>query len=160
MEIFGKSPIPLPVLILGKLALGVCCAFFLFKTVWLPWYSSDVTRMAGWAFYTIGLILFIFAIAQLGSSIRVGLPDEKTILKTRGLYRFTRNPIYVSIYIVCLGSCLIVIHPINCGAFLLAMLIHHAIIKKEEKFLEKRFGNEWTAYKQQIPRYIGFNKTQ
>lgn len=154
MEIFGKSPVPLPILILGKMALAVCCIFFLFKTIWPPWYDSDVTRMAGFVLYIIGLILFIFAIVQLGSSIRVGLPDEKTILKTRGLYRFTRNPIYVSIYIVCLGSCLIVIHPINCGAFLLAMLIHHAIIKKEEEFLEKRFGNEWMEYCKKVPRYI------
>lgn len=158
MEIIGKSPIPLPILVFGKLALAVCCAFFLFKTIWPPWYDSDVTRMAGFILYASGLILFVFAIAQLGSSIRVGLPNQLTALKMHGLYRLTRNPIYVSAYIICLGSCLIAIHPLNGLAFATGAIIHHSIIKKEEMFLEKRFGDEWIKYKKRIPRYIGIRK--
>lgn len=132
--------------------------YFPFAAAYLPaWYFTDYFWLAGLVVYAVGLILFCFAVFQLGTSIRVGLPNEKTSLKTHGLYRFTRNPIYVSSYIICAGSCMMAIHPLNGLAFAIGAMIHHAIVKKEEEFLEKRFGDEWLAYKQQVPRYLGYS---
>ena len=157
MDPLGKSPIPVIFLIIGKLALFGCCFFPLVKIMNIDsmLYDSLVTQAVGIVLYAVGLFFVTLSIINLGSSISVGLPREKTQLKTRGLYRISRNPIYFGAFVLCAGSCLIAIHPVNFLLFITVVLIHHQIIKKEEIFLEKRFGEDWLNYKKQVYRYIG-----
>jgi len=42
---------------------------------------------------TVGLFFVIISLINLGQSTRLGLPSESTDLKTKGLYRISRNPI-------------------------------------------------------------------
>ena len=156
MEIFGKSPVAWPELILGKIALIICVFFFLLRT-WIPGpmlFESAATQALGIALYAVGLILLFVAIAHLGRSTAVGLPDGATNLKTQGLYRFSRNPIYVCGYLACTGSVLMSLHPVNILCLLITMAVHHHIILREEVFLQNRFGEEWGEYRQKVRRYI------
>ena len=89
-----------------------------------------------------GLIIVILGFFGLGSSVSVGLPEEK-LLKTGGIYQFSRNPMYLGGFIMCVGSCVYSIHIINFILFAITVAIHHSIVLKEEKFLEKRFGDSW-----------------
>jgi len=41
-----------------------------------------------------GLLISLVSLANLGRSTRFGLPTTITFLKTKGLYQFSRNPIY------------------------------------------------------------------
>lgn len=161
MEPIGKSPIPVFFLILGKLSLICCSFFFLIKifNVDSMLFDSDITMIIGIAVYATGLFLITLSIINLGSSISVGLPNEMTVLKTNGLYQISRNPIYFGAFVLCAGSCLIAPHPLNFLFFIIVLIIHHQIIKKEEIFLEKRFGQEWLNYKKQVNRYFGRRKT-
>ncbi len=43
----------------------------------------------------IGLVFFIFGLINLGSSTRLGLPSESIVLKTSGLYKISRNSMYL-----------------------------------------------------------------
>jgi protein-S-isoprenylcysteine O-methyltransferase Ste14 len=92
---------------------------------------------------------------HLGRSVAVGLPERKTELKTHGMYRITRNPVYVGAFMMCAGSCLFSIHPLNFLLFAVAGAIHHTIIRKEEEFLIATFGKEWIEYSRRVPRYLG-----
>ncbi len=157
MDPFGKPPIPLPMLILGKLAVFVCWMFFLAKTTgfYTMLYDSPVTRTAAYVLAALGFTILVLGFIFLGRSVSVGFPQEETELKTRGIYRFTRNPLYLGGFFVCAASCLFSIHLVNFLLCAMAIAIHHWIVTKEEVFLENRFGQQWRDYKRRVPRYIG-----
>ncbi len=157
MDLIGKSPVPVPALLIGKIAFVGCAFFFLVKLLNIDTmlYDSALTQGLGAVVYFIGLIVVITSLVQLGRSVAVGIPDRNTELKTHGLYRLTRNPIYLGGFVMCAGSCLFSIHLINVILGAVAIAVHHCIVVQEELFLEKRFGSQWLEYKQQVPRYIG-----
>ncbi len=51
-----------------------------------------------------GLCLSMVSIVNLGSSTRLGLPAETTAFKTNGLYRLSRNPMYVGFNLITVSS--------------------------------------------------------
>jgi protein-S-isoprenylcysteine O-methyltransferase Ste14 len=153
----GKSPISLPLLVIGKTAMITCWCFFLVKSLNIAGmvYDSAVTRAVGVLLFAAGLVLVMLAFVSLGASLSVGLPEGRTELKTGGVYRMTRNPIYLGAFLMCGGSCLYAIHPVNALLLAVTLFIHHRIVRKEEEFLEKRFGQEWLHYRKRVPRYCG-----
>ncbi len=157
MDIIGKSPVPVPFLIIGKLALLVCFLFFLVKAAYpdTVLYDSSATRILGIIFFASGLLFVIVSLVQLGQSAAVGFPERETDLRTTGLYRYSRNPVYVGAFMMCLGSCLYSIHLINFIACAIGVAVHMRIVQKEEEFLEKRFGTLWLDYRRRVPRYLG-----
>ena len=157
VDIIGKSPVPVFLLVAGKLALLFCAFFFVanFLSPDAMLYDSVVTRAAGIVLYASGIAIVIVSLVQLGQSAAVGLPERNTELRTHGLYRFSRNPVYLGAFIICAGSCFSSIHPVNFLLCAIAIGIHLRIVRKEEEFLEKRFGQQWLDYKQQVPRYLG-----
>lgn len=73
-----------------------------------------------------------------------------------GLYRFSRNPMYVAVIII-LSS-----WGIGFSSFILALyalsvmtLFHLRVIVHEEPWLERAFGEEWTRYRADVPRWFG-----
>jgi len=103
----------------------------------------------------VGVMLFTLAIIRLGTfSLRVGLAQENTSLRTTGIYRFSRNPMLLGLYLMALGSALYVQNPINWILVIIALTIHHKIILAEENFLHERFGDQWIEYQNKVRRYI------
>jgi len=102
----------------------------------------------------IGLIFTFVSLINLGKSTRLGLPSEDTTLKTNGIYRFSRNPMYLGFSCFTLAA---IIHNINIITIIFGIyiiLIHHFIILGEERFLENRFGKIYINYKNKVRRYI------
>jgi protein-S-isoprenylcysteine O-methyltransferase Ste14 len=155
--LIGRCTIHPVMFIIGKLSLFSSAFFCVVK-----WYDSRLMQLNSTELSAAGIVLIIFgtlllfaAMTHLGESLAVGLPEKETKLKTHGLYRFSRNPIYLSAFLMCAGSCLYAVHWINFLFFSTAVVIHHAIIKKEEAYLENKFGAAWLEYKQRVSRYIG-----
>ncbi len=157
MEIVGKSPIAVPVLILGKLTMFLSWMFFLVKILDLDamLFDSTVTSVLGVLFALAGLVLAGAGLMTLGELARVGLPTGKTELRTQGVFRFTRNPAYLGGFLVCIGSCLFAPHILNFLLFMVTLFIHHLVVLREEAFLEITFGEKWLEYKERVPRYVG-----
>ena len=104
--------------------------------------------------FAMGLCLSIISILNLGRSTRLGLPTESTVLKTAGLYRFSRNPMYVGFDLLTLSS--VIYHA---RVFVLAMgvfslVVYHLIILGEEAYLRKAFGPEYVRYMDSVRRYV------
>lgn len=91
---------------------------------------------------------------NLGDSLRMGIPSEDTFLKTGGMYRYTRNPIYLGGLSTCLAAVVWTLNPYVILLMLLASAIHHRIVLAEEQFLSARFGDAWTDYSAKVPRYL------
>jgi protein-S-isoprenylcysteine O-methyltransferase Ste14 len=103
----------------------------------------------------IGIMLFTLAIIRLGTfSLRVGLAQEDTALRTSGIYRLSRNPMLLGLYLIALGSAIYVQNPINWILVMVALIVHHKIILAEENFLHERFGDQWIEYRNKVRRYI------
>jgi protein-S-isoprenylcysteine O-methyltransferase Ste14 len=135
-------------------------SFFLMKTRVSEslLYDSALSGTIGAWLAIGGLAMVVLGFIDLGRSVSVGLPREATALKTGGIHRITRNPLYLGGFLACLGSCLYCMHPLNILSCVLTMVIHHRIVLREEVFLEERFGQQWLEYKQKIPRYLGWNR--
>ena len=103
---------------------------------------------------SVGAVMMSFSFRDLGDSLRVGLPGEATSLKTGGIYRFSRNPIYVGVDLIAVASILFIPLVFNIICAVIGIVVHHFIILSEEKFLENRFKEEWPAYKKKTRRYF------
>jgi protein-S-isoprenylcysteine O-methyltransferase Ste14 len=76
-------------------------------------------------------------------------------LVANGPFRFSRNPVYVSLAIMYLGLsvALNTLWPLAFLAFAI-VIIDREIILEEERFLQRRFGEEYLAYKVRVRRWI------
>jgi protein-S-isoprenylcysteine O-methyltransferase Ste14 len=102
----------------------------------------------------VGTIVLLLSFYDLGSSLRYGLPEKDTRLKTSGLYRFSRHPLYLAVFIVTLASIIFFPDILNIFIGLYCIAIHYRMISAEEKFLTKRFGMEWEEYKKKVRRFL------
>lgn len=72
-----------------------------------------------------------------------------------GLYRFTRNPMYVSITLLLTGWALLTASKLL-AAYLAILVIgfHLRVVLYEEPALKRVFGEEWTRYSATVPRWL------
>ena len=72
-----------------------------------------------------------------------------------GPYRFTRNPMYLQLLIVCVGFAVVLQNPWILILTLLAAWVLYALaIRPEEEYLERKFGEQYLAYKRRVPRWL------
>ncbi len=155
MEILGKPSINRVLFFIGKFSIiGNIVFVFLKNKVEAYQFSLQVQILALLLLFISGALIFTIALINLGQSLRVGLPKEETQLKTNGMYSFSRNPIYLGVFLLCMASCIYVPHWLNIVFLILVIVIHHQIILAEEKFLYKRFGQQWITYSKTVRRYL------
>jgi protein-S-isoprenylcysteine O-methyltransferase Ste14 len=106
------------------------------------------------AFWCAGFALLYLGRLKMGDSFRLGTPKEDTGLKTDGLFRVSRNPMYVGVYATIIASSLYTLNPvvILLGAFVVA--VHHAIVLAEENHMQKVFNREYSEYCSRVRRYV------
>jgi protein-S-isoprenylcysteine O-methyltransferase Ste14 len=93
------------------------------------------------------------ALTRNGTNVDPSLPT--VVLVASGIYRRTRNPLYV-------GGCFAMFG----AAFLWALdwlplffppslaVLHFGIVKREERYLEGKFGDQYLSYAARVPRYF------
>jgi protein-S-isoprenylcysteine O-methyltransferase Ste14 len=157
MKILGHSPINPLFFITGKAA-GYA--------VWLIWVLSvlqlidlpggKVPGLLQLSFGTFGAGIVVVAISlfDLGSSTSLGLPEEETQLRTTGLYRFSRNPMYLGFHLLTLSAIMYTLNILVALAGVYSIVVYHFIIRGEERFLAQRFGDEYEAYRRKVRRYF------
>lgn len=92
---------------------------------------------------------------RLSTTVNPIRPGEASSIVTGGIYRFTRNPMYVG-----LACCVLAwgLYLRNFAA-LLCIIIFVAYmtqfqIKPEERALQEKFGDEYTSYKSRVRRWL------
>jgi protein-S-isoprenylcysteine O-methyltransferase Ste14 len=116
--------------------------------------ANRLSRILTLIFLVLGVLLIILSSVFLGNSVRIGLPLEETILKTGGIYRFSRNPMYLGIHSVTLASMAYTFSIWVILPGLYSFFVYHLIVLGEEKFLEERFGEKYLDYRQKVRRYF------
>jgi protein-S-isoprenylcysteine O-methyltransferase Ste14 len=154
---FGKPTLHPVIFYIGKIALFTSWIFLLLNSIIVM--AGDPSEhilypIPAAIIMSVGSVFMIFAFRDLGDSLRVGLPGEDTLLKTKGIYYLSRNPIYVGVDLIAIASVLFIPGIINIACAIVGIAVHHAIILSEEKFLEGRFGEDWVTYKRTTRRYF------
>ena len=113
-----------------------------------------IARFTALVLWISGFALLYLGRFTMGDSFRLGSPNEPTGLKITGLFRLSRNPMYVGMYATVVASSLYTLNPVIIlgGAFVIA--VHHTIIRAEEGHLQKTFGREYAAYCSTVRRYV------
>ena len=109
----------------------------------------------------IGLIIlgFLIVIWPAASFGRAGTPikpfEESTYLVTDGMYRVTRNPMYLGMVVVLLGVAVLFG---TASPFLLVpvfgWIIQTKFVAFEEVLMEETFGDEYIEYKKRVRRWL------
>ena len=111
----------------------------------------------------VGIVLLIIALFFLVRSLRQFFQSKNTLilirpassLQTNGIYSISRNPMYVGLAIVYLGISCFIGNWWNIILFpFLLLVVQEYIIKPEEKYLERRFGQDYLDYKSKVRRWL------
>ena len=141
----------------GKVAIFTTWALFIVKAISPRLGYIDVLPSFSWAAVVIlyaGVIIFSISLFNLGKALKVGLPDQDTTLQTQGIYRISRNPLYIGVHLIAIASCIYFPDLINVSFTIYGIYIHHKIIREEERFLAERFGKDWLIYRTKVSRYL------
>jgi len=81
--------------------------------------------------------------------------EPTLVLVTNGLFRFSRNPFYISLILIYLGIG-VVINNLWIFALLVPLLVvlHYGVILREERYLEGKFGADYLNYKATVRRWL------
>ena len=104
-------------------------------------------------FFT-GLAVYLLGVAVLAvSTVQFARPGQDG-LNTGGIYRVSRNPMYVGYFIYFLG-CVIFTRSLPLLLSLLVFQISaHWIIRSEERWCKKKFGAAYLDYMKRVRRYL------
>ena len=157
INIIGKAPINPILFYSGKIAGYITWILLILSLLGInviDKISFGYNKYISLIFLIVGLLLTIISLFNLGRSTRFGLPFETTKLKTNGLYKICRNPMYLGLNSLTISA---MIYSLNIWIILLglySLIVYHLIIRREEVFLENRFGLEYTNYKKMVRRYL------
>jgi protein-S-isoprenylcysteine O-methyltransferase Ste14 len=110
--------------------------------------------LAALCLWVLGFSLLFIGRFGLGNSFRIGSPQERTSLKTNGLFNFSRNPMYVGVYTTILASVLYTLNPLVLFIGIFVVVVHHKIILAEEQYMLNVFGKYYEEYCFRVRRYI------
>ena len=118
--------------------------------------SSDINISSGVPFVALGVVLVTWSVwlmRDAGTTPQPGQPT--TALVTTGPFRFSRNPIYVAYVPIYVGTALVV-NSLTVLLFLpvAVLLIQRVVIRREEQYLENKFGQEYLDYKSKVRRWL------
>lgn len=97
--------------------------------------------------YVLGILLYFLAVWSFARPEAVGL-------NTAGLYRFSRNPMYVGYFFYFLGLVLLTQSPVLLGILVLFQISTHWIILAEEQWCIREFGEDYIGYMKKVRRYL------
>ena len=118
-------------------------------------FHSEIIPWIGMFFCLAGLVLLLMSLVSFGKSFRVGIDtDHPDNLVTTGIFAFSRNPIYVAFGSVLLGQFLIFSNWILLIYLGAAIWLFHRQVLREEDYLKKHYGKEYSDYCNRVRRYF------
>ena len=138
-------------------ALAVLAGLALQWFVAVPFMPASMS--SGWIggmVFVAALSLFGWAIdivTRAGSNVPTSMPT--TAIVVTGPYRFTRNPIYLSMCLGLIGLAIAFNNVWLLGTLaLFALVIRYGVVAREEAYLERKFGDAYRHYRTRVRRWL------
>jgi protein-S-isoprenylcysteine O-methyltransferase Ste14 len=144
--------VPPPPIYLLALLLGL----LLDRRTHVPFLPRGVARVLGWPLVGGGMALaawFVWTMRSADTTIRIDKPVSSLVQD--GPFRYSRNPGYVALTMIYAGIAAlrnalwaILLLP------LVLFVIQREVIEREERYLERTFGEEYLNYKRRVRRWV------
>lgn len=117
--------------------------------------------VSAWASAGLFLLAVVFGFPAIAAFVRAGTTidpvriDRASVLVTGGLYRITRNPMYVGLTLL-LAAWAAFLGPLGgfAGVIGFALWIDRLQIRAEERLLTTKFGADYAAYRSRVRRWL------
>ncbi len=119
-------------------------------------YLSTVTlNTVGQTLLIIAVIWVLIAQVHMQKSWRIGIDEDvKTELVQTGLFKFSRNPIFLGMRVMLLGLFLVLPNAATLVILFIGDLLIQIQVRLEEEFLTRTHGKGYLAYQKQVRRWI------
>jgi protein-S-isoprenylcysteine O-methyltransferase Ste14 len=115
---------------------------------WFPAAAGILLAIAGWL-----ALSAVWVLRRAGAGIRPDMPAAAFV--THGPYRYTRNPMYLSLVLLYVGVSLISGFAWPLLSLPIAVRVVQAhTIRAEEQHLEERFGEDYICYARRVRRWL------
>ncbi len=134
----------------------IVIAYFLGRFASLPFVAPLILRNVGLLLTFVGFLLGVGAFLEFRKA-RTTLDPHGSVkqLVDSGIYRFTRNPIYLGFL------CMVIGLPLNSGLYwgivmapFYIVTMNRLVIEREEAYLEKKFKDQYTNYRSSVRRWL------
>ena len=115
-------------------------------------------ELVAWVLVVVGALAIFAGLASFTrhkTTVNPFEPATASNLVDTGIYRRTRNPMYVGVAAALFGYAAFLSHPLALFvALLFPAYIHRFQIAPEERALDRVFGEAYEAYKKRVPRWL------
>lgn len=124
-----------------------------------PWWvtgGSTAAVVPGVLVIAVGMVIALAGVRRFRKAGTTVLPFGGTSeLVTSGVYRFTRNPMYLGMTLAYAGFTLL-LNSVWCALFLpeALMSVYVLAVRPEERYLSQKFGDQYTRYSAKVRRWI------
>jgi protein-S-isoprenylcysteine O-methyltransferase Ste14 len=125
----------------------------LLYSIFLPLKLGTAWLYTGLAIYLVGTVLLTLFFISVAAT-----PFDQPF--TRGVYRYSRNPMYVGMGLQFIGTAIATASWLFLLLTLMIMVAMWAVVIVEERSLLKRYGNTYREYMNRTPRWIGIPKAE
>ena len=144
--------VPPPLIYLLALLLGLLVN----RRLDFPFLSRATPRVLGWPLVGGGMALAAwFARTIHGADTTLRTDKAVSRLVQDGAFRYSRNPGYLSLTMLYVG--IAILRNALWAILLLPLVVYviqREVIEREERYLERTFGEEYLAYKRRVRRWV------
>jgi len=129
-----------------------------------PWYQYlmpvqyldiEWLRISGLLLLVVSFLWTSIAQYQMSKSWRIGIDyEEKTDLISHGLFRYSRNPIFLGVLVSYLGTFLIIPNILSFSILLVTFVTIQTQVRLEEEYLDEVQGQDYIDYKSRVRRWL------
>lgn len=122
----------------------------------LPITADASLQALGIALIALALLVALIALVQFSRSrTKVEPWHPTTTIIQHGLYRYSRNPIYLAFCVATLGAGLVFDSWwVLASAAPLMVLLQQLVIRREEAYLARKFGADYLDYQRRVRRWL------
>ena len=119
------------------------------------WLQHPTLVVSGVALLLVSFVWILIAQQQMGDSWRIGIDHElKTQLVSEGVFKFSRNPIFLGMRVNLLGLFLILPNAVTLTVLALGDALMQIQVRLEEEYLSRMHGADYEQYRRQTRRWI------
>jgi protein-S-isoprenylcysteine O-methyltransferase Ste14 len=117
--------------------------------------AADILGAIGVVLLVAGLVLMVTAQLELGASWRIGIDSAaRPGLVTSGIYRYSRNPIFLAFLVILVGYALLIPTALSLALLIGTYVGVRGQIAAEEAYLEHAYGEAYRDYAGRVGRFV------
>lgn len=117
--------------------------------------TNTLVQYSGIGIMTMALVWVVTAQAQMGASWRIGIDhDQKTEFVQSGLFKYSRNPIFVGVIVMSLGYFFLLPNPLTFAILVLDIALIQIQVAMEEEHLIRQYGQQYLNYCRSVRRWL------